>query len=58
MKVDVCGNCNHRERSPSCVSLSRLLCLRPSDAIPVINPEMVWELQIYFLLVTNCICSA
>lgn len=53
IKIEVCGNCNRRERSPSCVSMSRLLCLRPSDAVPVINIETVWELHGNFFLVSK-----
>lgn len=53
IKVEVCGNCNRRERSLSCVSMSKLLCLRPSDALPVINVETVWELHSNFFLVSK-----
>lgn len=49
IKVEVCGNCNRRDLL-SCVSVSRLLCLRPSDAIPVINVETMWELNNFFLI--------
>lgn len=31
--------------------MSGLLCLRPSDAVPIINVETVWELHSNFFLV-------
>lgn len=33
--------------------MSRLLCLRPSDAVPVTNVETVWELDSNFFLVSK-----
>lgn len=53
IKVEVCGYCNRRGRSLTCVSMSRLLCLRPSDAVPVINVGTVWELHSNFFLVSK-----
>lgn len=52
IKVEVCGNCNRRDLL-SCVSMSRLLCLRPSDAIPVITVEGVWERHNNFFLLSK-----